>query len=78
MIMNVYQPGEGLKQHTDLVRFADGICIVSLGSSATLLFTCGQAPELQEHRVCFAQHWMHCRRMQVDVAKGVWRSLATS
>lgn len=39
LAMNRYQPGEGLKAHTDLLRFQDGICIVSLGSSAVLCFS---------------------------------------
>ena len=33
-----YQPGEGIKAHVDLVRFADGIAAVSLGSSAVMVF----------------------------------------
>ena len=52
MILNRYQPGEGLNPHTDLLRFKDGICVASLGSSAILKFT---EPSLEaEHKVCRA------------------------
>jgi alkylated DNA repair dioxygenase AlkB len=49
MILNRYQPGQGLKPHTDLTRFADGICVVSLGSSAVLKFSTPDGSQL--HRV---------------------------
>ena len=42
LIVNLYQPGEGLKPHVDLLRFQDGIAIVSLQSSAILAFTRGK------------------------------------
>ena len=42
LIVNLYQPGEGLKPHVDLLRFQDGIAIVSLQSSAILAFTRGE------------------------------------
>ena len=42
LIANLYQPGEGLKSHVDLLRFQDGIAIVSLRSSAILAFTRGK------------------------------------
>ena len=39
MIVNSYQPGEGISSHVDLLKFEDGIAIISLGSSATMTFT---------------------------------------
>lgn len=39
MIVNVYQPGEGICAHVDLLRFEDGIAIVSLESSCVMHFT---------------------------------------
>ncbi|GJJ71292.1 hypothetical protein EMPS_03642 [Entomortierella parvispora] len=37
-IMNLYQPGEGIKPHVDLARFDDGIVIVSLVSGINMDF----------------------------------------
>ena len=39
MIANLYQPGEGICAHVDLLRFEDGIAIVSLESSCVMHFT---------------------------------------
>ncbi len=39
MIVNSYKPGEGIKSHIDLMRFDDGIAIMSLGSPAMMTFT---------------------------------------
>lgn len=39
MIVNAYEPGEGISSHVDLHKFEDGIAIVSLGSPATMSFT---------------------------------------
>lgn len=39
LIANKYEPGEGLKPHVDLMRFQDGVAILSLQSSAILSFT---------------------------------------
>ncbi|KAG4964409.1 hypothetical protein AAZX31_14G025700 [Glycine max] len=39
MIANVYQPGEGICAHVDLLRFDDGIAILSLESSCVMHFT---------------------------------------
>ncbi|AET00428.1 putative tRNA (carboxymethyluridine(34)-5-O)-methyltransferase [Medicago truncatula] len=41
MITNVYQPGEGICPHVDLLKFEDGIAIVSLESSCVMDFTLG-------------------------------------
>ena len=41
LIANKYRPGEGLKPHVDLMRFQDGVAIVSLQAAATLSFTKG-------------------------------------
>lgn len=38
LIVNVYQPGEGICPHVDLMRFEDGIAIVSLESSCVMHF----------------------------------------
>eukprot|EP00242_Pyramimonas_sp_CCMP2087_P001395 CAMPEP_0198231558 /NCGR_PEP_ID=MMETSP1445-20131203/115266_1 /TAXON_ID=36898 /ORGANISM="Pyramimonas sp., Strain CCMP2087" /LENGTH=234 /DNA_ID=CAMNT_0043912181 /DNA_START=222 /DNA_END=923 /DNA_ORIENTATION=+ len=38
MLVNIYQPGEGLRQHLDLLRFEDGILSVSLESACTMTF----------------------------------------
>ncbi|KAK3287354.1 hypothetical protein CYMTET_5130 [Cymbomonas tetramitiformis] len=39
MLLNVYQPGEGLGKHVDLLRFEDGICSLSLESPCIMTFT---------------------------------------
>ncbi|KAJ1378992.1 Oxoglutarate/iron-dependent dioxygenase [Sesbania bispinosa] len=39
MIANVYHPGEGICAHVDLLRFDDGIAILSLESSCVMHFT---------------------------------------
>ncbi|XP_068664043.1 alkylated DNA repair protein ALKBH8 homolog isoform X2 [Aristolochia californica] len=39
LIVNVYQAGEGICGHTDLLRFDDGIAIVSLESACVMHFT---------------------------------------
>ena len=39
MIVNGYQPGEGISDHVDLLKFEDGIAIISLGSPTTMSFT---------------------------------------
>ncbi|CAH9093102.1 unnamed protein product [Cuscuta epithymum] len=38
LIANVYQPGEGIRAHVDLMKFEDGIAIVSLESSCVMHF----------------------------------------
>ena len=43
MIVNSYKPGEGIKSHIDLMRFDDGIAIMSLGSPAMMTFTKAKA-----------------------------------
>ena len=42
LIANKYEPGEGLTPHVDLMRFQDGIAIVSLQSAAVLSFSKGK------------------------------------
>ncbi|KAH7428716.1 hypothetical protein KP509_09G014200 [Ceratopteris richardii] len=39
MIVNRYQPGEGICAHVDLLRFEDGIAILSLESTCVMHFT---------------------------------------
>ncbi|KAF3436428.1 hypothetical protein FNV43_RR23520 [Rhamnella rubrinervis] len=39
LIVNVYHPGEGICAHVDLMRFEDGIAIVSLESSCVMHFS---------------------------------------
>ncbi|RDY02139.1 SPAP8A3.02c, partial [Mucuna pruriens] len=39
MIANVYQPGEGICAHVDLLRFDDGIAILSFQSNCVMHFT---------------------------------------
>ncbi|KZV32359.1 hypothetical protein F511_03642 [Dorcoceras hygrometricum] len=39
LIVNIYQPDEGICAHIDLMRFEDGIAIVSLESSCVMHFT---------------------------------------
>ncbi|KAI3900696.1 hypothetical protein MKW92_003330 [Papaver armeniacum] len=39
LIANAYQPGEGICAHIDLMRFEDGIAIVSLESECVMHFT---------------------------------------
>ncbi|KAF5197713.1 2-oxoglutarate (2OG) and Fe(II)-dependent oxygenase superfamily protein [Thalictrum thalictroides] len=43
LIVNVYQPGEGICAHVDLMRFEDGIAIISLESSCVMHFTRGDS-----------------------------------
>ena len=47
MIVNGYQPGEGISSHVDLLKFENGIAIISLGSPATMTFT--QEDSVQTH-----------------------------
>ncbi|GKC34973.1 alkylated DNA repair protein AlkB homolog 8 [Tanacetum coccineum] len=39
LIVNSYQPGEGICAHVDLMRFEDGIALVSLESSCVMHFS---------------------------------------
>ncbi|XP_078446470.1 2-oxoglutarate (2OG) and Fe(II)-dependent oxygenase superfamily protein isoform X2 [Wolffia australiana] len=39
LIVNSYAPGEGICNHVDLMRFEDGIAIVSLGSPCVMHFS---------------------------------------
>ncbi|KAJ8510879.1 hypothetical protein OPV22_001313 [Ensete ventricosum] len=39
LIVNVYNPGEGICAHVDLMRFDDGIAIISLESACVMHFT---------------------------------------
>ncbi|KAJ8543302.1 hypothetical protein K7X08_005825 [Anisodus acutangulus] len=39
LIVNMYRPGEGICPHVDLMRFEDGIAIVSLESSCVMHFS---------------------------------------
>ncbi|KAJ0449842.1 putative tRNA (carboxymethyluridine(34)-5-O)-methyltransferase [Helianthus annuus] len=39
LIANSYQPGEGICAHVDLMRFEDGIALVSLESSCVMHFS---------------------------------------
>ncbi|XP_022899080.1 alkylated DNA repair protein alkB homolog 8 isoform X1 [Olea europaea var. sylvestris] len=39
LIVNVYQPGEGIGAHVDLMRFEDGIAVISLESSCVMHFS---------------------------------------
>ncbi|XP_073156106.1 uncharacterized protein P8A3.02c isoform X2 [Henckelia pumila] len=39
LIVNKYQPGEGICAHIDLMQFEDGIAIISLESSCVMHFT---------------------------------------
>eukprot|EP00878_Enallax_costatus_P015743 GHUV01016494.1.p1 GENE.GHUV01016494.1~~GHUV01016494.1.p1 ORF type:complete len:411 (+),score=130.66 GHUV01016494.1:486-1718(+) len=38
-IINLYQPGDGITPHVDLLRFSDGIAVVSLGGPAIMNFS---------------------------------------
>ncbi|KAI5077273.1 hypothetical protein GOP47_0007097 [Adiantum capillus-veneris] len=40
MIVNRYQPGEGICAHVDLLQFEDGVAILSLESTCVMHFTC--------------------------------------
>ncbi|KAJ3688497.1 hypothetical protein LUZ61_017661 [Rhynchospora tenuis] len=39
LIANVYKPGEGICSHVDLMRFEDGIAIISLESACVMQFS---------------------------------------
>ncbi|KAH6813964.1 2-oxoglutarate and oxygenase superfamily protein [Perilla frutescens var. frutescens] len=41
LIVNMYQPGEGIGAHVDLMRFEDGIAIISLESRCVMHFSSG-------------------------------------
>uniref|UniRef100_M1AT61 Fe2OG dioxygenase domain-containing protein n=1 Tax=Solanum tuberosum TaxID=4113 RepID=M1AT61_SOLTU len=53
LIANKYQPGEGICPHVDLMRFEDGIAIVSLESSCVMHFS------RVENETCSAQDPPH-------------------
>ncbi|KAL9228181.1 hypothetical protein vseg_003789 [Gypsophila vaccaria] len=48
LIVNVYQPGEGICAHVDLMRFEDGIAIVSLESPCVMHFSPVESNEQQD------------------------------
>jgi hypothetical protein len=57
-IINLYHPGDGITPHVDLLRFADGIAIVSLGDAAIMNFTpdgCEVEGEMQQ-QCCDVEH----------------------
>ena len=45
LTLNRYEPGEGIRAHVDLLRFDNGVAIVSLGSPAVMSFTRGPATQ---------------------------------
>ncbi|CAH8273402.1 unnamed protein product [Arabidopsis lyrata] len=45
LIVNLYQPGEGICAHVDLLRFEDGIAIVSLESPCVMRFSPAEKEE---------------------------------
>ena len=49
MIVNSYKPGEGIISHVDLLKFDDGIAILSLAAPATMTFT-------KAHEAGYAEH----------------------
>uniref|UniRef100_A0A1J3CCY0 Uncharacterized protein P8A3.02c n=1 Tax=Noccaea caerulescens TaxID=107243 RepID=A0A1J3CCY0_NOCCA len=48
LIVNLYQPGEGICAHVDLLRFEDGIAIVSLESPCVMRFSPAEADEAED------------------------------
>ncbi|KAL0459638.1 UNVERIFIED_CONTAM: putative protein P8A3.02c [Sesamum latifolium] len=46
LIVNTYQPGEGICAHVDLMRFEDGIAIISLESSCVMHFSPAEAENI--------------------------------
>ncbi|KAL2535548.1 2-oxoglutarate (2OG) and Fe(II)-dependent oxygenase superfamily protein [Forsythia ovata] len=50
LIVNIYQPGEGIGAHVDLMRFEDGIAVVSLESSCVMHFS-----RVESEVVCFEE-----------------------
>ncbi|CAN7089301.1 unnamed protein product [Brassica rapa subsp. narinosa] len=48
LIVNLYQPGEGICAHVDLLRFEDGIAIVSLESPCVMRFSPAEQGEGEE------------------------------
>lgn len=76
MIVNGYEPGEGISSHVDLLKFEDGIAVISLGSSTTMSFTkvdcvANSMPLTEEspsHQAKSDQWWpnrRHCRHASV-------------
>ncbi|RAL54171.1 hypothetical protein DM860_004642 [Cuscuta australis] len=57
LIANVYQPGEGICAHIDLMKFEDGIAIVSLESSCVMHFSRAESEE-----VCLGDNELHGSR----------------
>ena len=79
MIVNVYSPGTGIRDHVDLAKFDDGIVSVSLGASCVMNFTRADTvvPILLEPGDLLLLHgearyqWMHgIPETTVDVWKG--------
>ncbi|XP_019164172.1 PREDICTED: uncharacterized protein P8A3.02c [Ipomoea nil] len=51
LIANAYEPGEGICAHVDLMRFEDGIAVVSLESTCVMHFTRVETEENECGRV---------------------------
>ncbi|XP_077240718.1 2-oxoglutarate (2OG) and Fe(II)-dependent oxygenase superfamily protein [Tasmannia lanceolata] len=51
LIVNVYQPGEGICGHVDLMRFDDGIAIISLESACVMHFLRVKREECSDENV---------------------------
>lgn len=52
MIVNGYQRGEGIKAHVDLLKFDDGIAVVSLAAPAVMTFTKAEAEPPNKCHAC--------------------------
>jgi hypothetical protein len=74
-IINLYHPGDGITPHVDLLRFADGIAIVSLGEPAIMNFTpegdCevggeveGGLQQQQQQQLCGNAEQQQCQQLQ--------------
>lgn len=48
IIVNKYEPGEGISAHADHEAFDDTITTISLGSSATMIFCC----KINKNKIC--------------------------
>ncbi|BAU02284.1 hypothetical protein VIGAN_11178200 [Vigna angularis var. angularis] len=61
MIANIYQPSQGICAHIDLLRFDDGIAILSLESDCVMHFTGHQDGKIKVWKVSFKNPSKHKR-----------------
>ncbi|KAL8160680.1 hypothetical protein V2J09_002217 [Rumex salicifolius] len=68
LICNVYQPGEGICAHVDLMRFEDGIAIASLESSCVMHFS--RVGSVSSGNIIEAEHATTTNKVPVYLTPG--------